>query len=392
MFIIKSLLDTDLYKITMMQAVYDLFPNVKVRYKFKCRNEGIDFKPFIDKINSEIDYLCSLSFTTDELNYLAKMESRHGTRIFKPMFLNFLKDFNLPRNSIIASIDEDGELSIKTKGTWLSTILFEVPVLAIVNECYFSQFKKEDAFIEGRKRVDEKVKFLKLNPGFSFAEFGTRRRFSSEWHSEALELFVAKAGESLAGTSNVLMAKEFGLTPIGTMAHEWLQAGQGLTNLRDSVMYMIEAWTKVYRGDLGIALTDVISSRIFFEDFDLMHSKLFDGVRHDSGDPYKYGRMVIDHYRKFSIDAWTKTIVFSDGLDIRKGIDLWRTFTMPKIIKSSYGIGTNITNDLGIPALNIVMKMVECNGQPVAKISDTPGKGMCEDDHYIEYLKVVFGI
>lgn len=386
--VIESLLDTDLYKFFMMQAVWKKFPDTHVKFKFKCRNKGIDFREFYSRINKEIDHLCTLKFQPDEMEYLLNLKSVHGTNLFGRGFVEFLSLFKMNRGHIRTSIDEDGELNIEIEGPWLMTILFEVPVLAIVNEVYFSQYGTVGE--KGHENLEEMIALLLSEPLFSFSEFGTRRRYSRVWQEWVLRRIMDKAPGSLVGTSNVYFAWNLGLTPIGTMAHEWLQAGQALARLRDSVTYMLDAWMDVYRGDLGIALTDVISSKVFFEDFDLLYSKLFDGVRHDSGDPVDYGYMAIEHYEGLSIDPRSKTVVFSDGLTIASAIDLFREFLGK--IKTGYGIGTSVTNNVGVDALNIVIKMTFCNGQPVAKISDSPGKGMCEDDIYVNTLRRTYGL
>jgi len=400
--IIESLLDTDTYKFFMMKVVWKKFPTAHVKFKFKCRNDGIDFRPFIDRINEEIDNLCKLRFKKDELDYLKSMKSRYGTYLFNDGFIDFLRTFNLERKHINVSVDETGEMHIYIEGPWLQAILFEVPVLAIVNEVYFSQHGEVEEIFrpgsslktvgpKGHYYVEEMICQLESEPDFMFSEFGTRRRYSREWQEYVLRRINEIVPGSLAGTSNVYFAWKLGLTPIGTMAHEFLQAGQALApSLRESVTYMLDAWLDVYRGDLGIALTDVISSKVFFDDFDLLYSKVFDGVRHDSGDPINYGYMAINHYKKFGIDPRTKTVVFSDGLTIRSAIDLFHKFRNE--IGVGFGIGTSITNNVGIDALQIVIKMVECNYFPVAKISDTPSKGMCEDPQFVKKLKHVYGL
>ena len=403
--IIKSLLDTDLYKLSMAFAVWMLFPDVRVKYKFKCRNKGIDFSPFLGRINNAIDALCKLQFKPKELDYLLDIESSNGVQIFSQRFIDYLRHFKLNRKNIKVHLDKMGELQIEIEGSWLNTILFETPVLAIVNEIYFSQYGEMselecqrkvgdhyediwDAGIEGNKRLEEKMELLETVPDFYFSDFGTRRRYSFDWQEYVLKRLF-KTG-CLNGTSNVYFAMQMGIQPIGTMAHEWLQVGQALGPLRQSVTYMLVAWLKAHGGNLAIALTDVISSRTFFDDLSLVHTKVFDGVRHDSGDPVDYGYMAIDHYKKFNIDPMSKAVVFSDGLTIASAIGLHKEFLGK--IKTGFGIGTSITNDVGHPALNIVLKVIEVNGQPVAKISDSPGKGMCEDPEYVRTLKRIYGL
>lgn len=385
--IIESLLDTDLYKFTMMQCVLHQFPGASVEYRFRCRNEGVDLRPYIDEIKAEVDHLCTLRFKDDELEYLRSL------RFIKDDFVEFLSLFQLKRKYIDIS-EKDGQLAIAIKGPWLHTILFEIPVLAIVNETYFKHIAANLDKTEGRKRLDAKIQMIENEPDrslISISDFGTRRRFSRQWQKEVLEILKARLPHEFAGTSNVLYAKELNLIPMGTMAHEYLQACQALgPRLRDSQTFAFEMWAKEYRGDLGIALTDVYGIEPFLKDFDMYFCKLFDGVRQDSGDPESWGERMIEHYKANRCDPRTKTFIFSDSLTFERLIKLFRRFKGR--VKLGFGVGTNLTNDLGPEPLNIVIKMVRANGQPVAKISDTPGKSLCDDPSYLAYLKQVFGM
>ena len=198
-------------------------------------------------------------------------------------------------------------------------------------------------------------------------------------------------GARLVGTSNVLFAMQQDMTPLGTMAHEYLQACQAVgPRLRDSQTFAFNTWAREYRGDLGIALSDVCGMDAFLRDFDLFFCKLFDGVRHDSADPFEWGEKLIAHYRRMRIDPLTKTMVFSDSLDVPLAISLFEYFRGRAL--TAFGIGTNLTNDLGYEALQIVIKMTRCNGQPVAKISDEPSKTMDYDPSYVAYLREVFQV
>lgn len=385
--IIESLLDTDLYKFTMMQCVLHQFPGADVEYRFRCRNAGVDLTTYMDEINAQIDHLCTLRFTDDELDYLGNL------RFIKHDFVDFLSLFQLKRK-YIKVFSDNGELNIQIKGPWLHTILFEIPVLAIVNETYFRHVAAGIDRAEGRRRLQAKIEMIKNEPDtdlISLSDFGTRRRFSREWQKEVLETLKRELPVQFAGTSNVMYAKELGLLPIGTMAHEYLQACQALgPRLRDSQTYAFEMWAKEYRGDLGIALTDVYGIEPFIKDFDMYFCKLFDGVRQDSGDPFAWGERMIEHYRANRCDPATKTFIFSDSLTFPRLLELFRRFK--KRVRIGFGVGTNLMNDLGPEPLNIVIKMVRANGQPVAKISDTPGKSLCDDESYLAYLKQVFGI
>ena len=393
--IITSLLDTDLYKFTMMQVVLHQFPGAEVEYKFKCRNAGApgvgDLSFYVHEIREEIRGLCSLQFQDAELAYLKAM------RFIKSDFVDFLGIFRLNEKYVSVKALPSGEIEVLIKGPWLHTILFEIPVLAIINEVYFRNTQKQPDLTEGRKRLETKIGQLQVRSlaELKIADYGTRRRFSKAWHEEVLRTLVTRLGTGaegqLAGTSNVLFAMKPGLIPLGTMAHEYLQACQALgPRLRDSQVFGFEMWAKEYRGDLGIALSDVYGMSAFLRDFDLYFCKLFDGARHDSGDPFQWGERMIGHYVENRVDPKTKTLIFSDALTVPRTIELYRQFRGR--CQLAFGIGTNLTNDLGYEPLQIVIKMVRCNGQPVAKLSDTPSKNMCDDEKYLAYLRQVFDV
>ena len=385
--IIQSLLDTDLYKFTMMQVVLHHFPAAQVEYRYRCRTPGVNLRPYLNEIREEIGALCRLQFTADELAYLGSL------RFIKSDFIDFLGLFHLPGKCIaVTEGQRDGEIDITVRGPWLHTILFEIPVLAIVNEVYFRNVCKNPGWAEGRERLQHKMALVLDAPDlreFRVAEYGTRRRFSHAWHEEVILTMKAQMGEHFAGTSNVCFAMKHGVLPLGTMAHEYLQACQALgPRLRDSQVFALETWAKEYRGDLGIALSDVYGLEAFLRDFDMYFCKLFDGARHDSGDPFEWGERMIAHYDSNRVDPRTKTLIFSDALTFPRAIELTRRFAGR--CKTAFGIGTNLTNDLGHEPLQIVMKMVRCNGQPVAKVSDAPEKTMCDDKAYLAYLRQVF--
>jgi len=388
--IIESLLDTDLYKFSMMQVVLHHYPAAQVEYRFKCRNPGIDMVPCIEEIRAGLDALCRLRFTEDELDYVRQM------RFIKSDFVDFLGLFQLNAKYVTIAPAEagNGEIEIRIKGPWLHTILFEVPLLAIVNEVYFRRTQPDHDLAEGRRRLQAKIALLRDTPDYEqcrIADYGTRRRFSRTWHEEVLIALRDGLGKQLAGTSNVWYARKLGLTPLGTLAHEYLQAHQALgPRLRDSQVAALEAWAKEYRGDLGIALSDVYGLEAFLRDFDMYFCKLFDGARHDSGDPFDWGERMLAHYRANRVDPRSKVLVFSDGLDIPKVMQLYEHFRGRCLL--AFGVGTNLSNDTGPEPLNIVIKMIRCNGQPVAKLSDSPGKNMCEDAAYVAYLRQVFQI
>jgi nicotinate phosphoribosyltransferase len=395
--IITSLLDTDLYKFTMMQVVLHHFPGAQVEYRFKCRTPDIPLVTIIESIREEITQLCTLRFRPRELEYLRSL------RFIKSDFVDFLALFQLNAKYVTLEpvlVDDlnsgarEGELELVVRGPWLHTILFEIPLLAIINELWFQHTQRLPDYEEGRDRLTAKIGLITQDPELAemrVADYGTRRRFSRLWQDEVLLTLRSTLGKHFAGTSNVFYAMKHGLLPLGTMAHEYLQACQALgPRLRDSQIFGFETWAREYRGDLGIALSDVYGLDAFLRDFDLYFCKLFDGARHDSGDPFDWGDRLLRHYEKNRIDPKTKTMIFSDGLTVPLAIQLFRRFGQRS--RMSFGIGTNLTNDLGYQPLQIVLKMVRCNGQPVAKLSDAPEKTMCDDPAYLNYLRQVFEI
>ncbi len=393
--IIGSLLDTDLYKFTMWQAMLHRHPENRAVYRFVCRNQPqFPLARLAEQVSAELDALCQLSFREDELDYLA------GLRFMKSDFIDFLRIFHLQRDFIHVSTQGD-RLEIEARGPQVHVMGFEIYVLAIVNELYFRQFDQADAIAEGRRRLNQKVRRLHSlaeDPGwlrrrhpFEFFDFGVRRRFSGAWQSELLQTLKHEVPQYFKGTSNVKLARELGLVPIGTMAHEYLQSYQAQrVRLRDFQKAALEDWVQEYRGDLGVALTDVVGMDAFLADFDLYFAKLFDGLRHDSGDPFVWGEKALQHYAELRIDPHSKRLVFSDGLDLDRALAIYDHFC--ERIQLGFGIGTHLTNDVGLEPLNIVMKLVHCNDQPVAKLSDTPGKAMHVDETFLAYLRQVFRV
>lgn len=385
--IIRSLLETDMYKFSMGQAIYHQFSDYKTTWTFKCRNKNVHFtKEMVEEIKDQIKHYCTLRFKEDELKYLANIKWIKGSyvdflRLWSPRY----KDFEITTNA------ECG-LFIETRGTWLNTSMYEIPVLTIVNEVYFRMAHNYDELIKSfERKLNEKIKWLADGKYYisTFSEFGLRRRLSAE----AQEMAVKKLAETklcsstFIGTSNVYLAYKYGLIPTGTMAHEWIMCvGQGnhKHNPAYSNWYALDAWVKEYGILNGTALTDTITTDCFLKDFQLTYATLFSGVRHDSGDPYEWGDKMIAHYNELGIDSTTKTLLFSDSLDFERADKLFRYFNGRA--KVAFGIGTYISNDTDVEPLNIVMKTTFCNGGDVAKISDTPGKGMCKNEDYVNYL------
>ncbi len=393
MSIIKSLLDTDLYKFTMMQTALHQFSTSTVEYSFKCRNSANWTAEILEEINAEVDNFCTLRFTVEELDYLKTIP------FMQKDFIDFLELYQPNRKHIHLWIDDDGELQVSVKGPWYLTLPFEVPILAIINQIYFEKTyhiiynpsNDNNPIVQsGLNRLNTKFEEA-LASGLPFSDFGTRRRFSFLWQGTILNKL--KDLPHFTGTSNVYFAMKYNLTPIGTMAHEFIMAGAGQNDvpLIKSQQKMLQSWVNEYRGDLGIAISDTYGIDAFLNDFDLYFAKLYDGVRHDSGEPIDWAWKIINHYKKLDIDPKTKTLIFSDDLTITKATNIKNQ--LGPYIKVAFGIGTHLTNDLeGITPLQIVMKIISCNERPVAKLSDSPGKGMCKDEKFLTYLKNVFKI
>lgn len=386
--IITSLLETDLYKFSMGQAIYHQFSDYKTTWTFKCRNTDVKFTPeMVEEIKEQIHMYCRLRFTEEELEYLDSIKWFKGSyvdflRLWKPRFA----DFDI-------STDAECGLSIEVAGTWLNTSMYEIPTLAIVNEVYFRMAYDYDELLTSfKEKLEEKVGWLSNNKYdiSLFSEFGLRRRLSGEAQELAVQtLAKTDLGKSkFVGTSNVYLAKKYGVTPVGTMAHEWIMCvGQGnhKHNPAYSNWYALDAWVKEYGVLNGTALTDAITTDCFLKDFQLTYATLFSGVRHDSGDPIEWGEKMIAHYNELGIEADRKTLLFSDSLDFERADKIYSHFK--DRIKVAFGIGTYIANDTKVEPLNIVMKTTMCNGMDVAKISDVTGKGMCKNPDYVHYLK-----
>jgi nicotinate phosphoribosyltransferase len=388
--IVRSLLETDLYKFTMWQALLHRHPASQAEYAFVCRNKpAYPLAELKGDVERELDHLCSLSFLPDEIAYMRNL------RFIKGDFADFLTVFRFQRHFI--SVQAEGEtLTIRVTGPQVHVMGFEIYVLYIVNELYFRRFDQAGAIAEGRRRLAGKIGLLhglaneapERHP-FELSDFGLRRRFSAAWQDEVVATLARETPMYFKGTSNVYLAMKYQLVPIGTMAHEYMQSFQSFgVRLRDFQKAALEDWVQEYRGDLGTALTDVVGMDAFLADFDLYFAKLFDGLRHDSGDPVEWGEKALAHYARLRIDAHTRRLVFSDGLDLPKAFALYRHFAGRTM--TGFGIGTNLTNDMGIEPLNIVMKLMSCNGQPVAKLSDSPGKTLCTDETFLAYLRQVF--
>ena len=381
--IIVSLLDTDLYKFNMDQVIFHKHTDLSGEYYFRCRNTDVTFtKEMFDEINAQIDHLCTLTFTKAELDYLRSI------RFIKNDYVEFLRLWRPIRDYVETRLGVSGHLHIAVRGPLFSAMQFEIYLLEIVNEVYF-RMKYDYAAL--RASAEEKLnqKIADFQAGkytFQFAECGCRRRLSREWQDVVVRRLSQETGACI-GTSNVYLAMKYGIKPIGTYAHEYVQMFQGIDAipLAYTNHYALQDWYDEYRGDNGTALTDTITTDLFLLDFDRSMVNNFTGVRHDSGDPFIWGDKIIAHYEKYGADPRTKQLLFSDSLDFDRAQALYDYFH--DRAKVAFGIGTFCSNDTCVKPLNIVIKLQTVNGRAVAKLSDTPGKAMCRDDDFLEYLR-----
>jgi nicotinate phosphoribosyltransferase len=366
-----SILDNDFYKFTMQQGVIKLFPGAKARYQFINRGKH-SFPPgFADALRVAVDSLSELRLTTDEKDFL-----RITCPYLDPVYLDFLSGYCYNPNEV-QIIQQGDQLQVNIEGLWYRTILWEVPIMALICELYYALTQSQRVDDEAvTARTQQKIN-LYARLGVKVAEFGTRRRHSYPVHQLVVEALKPYAPETFVGTSNVHLAMQYQTKPIGTHAHEWFMFHAAQYGYKMANGMGLANWVQVYRGDLGIALSDTYITPVFFRQFDKMYSKLFDGVRHDSGDPLLFADRVITHYERLGINPTTKTIIFSDALNYDKVAHI-AEYCQGRI-GMSFGIGTNLTNDVGPDALNIVIKLTEAYPQdaewtPVVKLSDEQGK------------------
>lgn len=380
--IVKSLLDTDLYKFNMNQVMFHKHTDLIGEYDFKCRNEDVTFtKEMLDEINEQIDYLCTLKFTKVELDYLRSI------RFIKDDYVEFLRLWHPLRDYVKTSLSEDGELFINVHGPLFSAMQFEIYLLEIVNEVYFRfTYDYEELLKSAEERLNQKIEDFKNGKyNFKFAEFGCRRRLSRKWQDTVVKRFNETG--YCVGTSNVYLAMKHNIKPIGTYAHEFVQMYQGISKipLAYTNYYAMKDWFNEYNGDNGTALTDTLTTDLFLLDFDYLQASTYSGLRHDSGDPFIWGDKILAHYKKLGIDPKNKTLLFSDSLDFDKAEQIYQYFKGK--CKVTFGIGTYCSNDTFATPLNIVIKLQYVNGKPVAKLSDVEGKTMCKDEVYLSHLK-----
>ena len=381
--IIRSLLDTDLYKFNMDQVIFHKHTDLCGEYHFKCRNANVRFTPeMVREIDEQIDALCTLRFRKDELGYL------RSSRFIENDYVEFLRLWRPIREYVTVTLNDAGELSVVVNGPLFSAMQFEIYLLEIINEVYFRMTYDYDKLLKSaEERLDEKIRAFQTGKyTFKFAEFGCRRRLSREWQDVVVRRLAQETGHCV-GTSNVYLAMKYDLTPIGTYAHEFVQMYQGIDSipLAFTNHYAMQDWYDEYDGDNGTALTDTVTTDLFLLDFNRSMVNNYSGVRHDSGDPYEWGEKIIAHYEKYGVDPRTKQLLFSDSLDFDRAQGLYEYFKDRS--KVSFGIGTFCSNDTFAEPLNIVIKLQYVNDRPVAKLSDTPDKAMCSDAEYLEYLK-----
>lgn len=381
---ISSIIDNDFYKFTMQNAVVKLFPRAKAKYKFINRGNNKFPDGFDKELRKLVNEMAFLKLNADEENFI-----KEKCYYLDPTYIDFLKGYRYNPKEVTIK-QKNGVLDVAIKGYWYRTILWEVPLLALISELYF---KKTNPKTYSKEKIAEiarnkAIKYQKLNA--KVADFGTRRRFSFFNHDLIIKTLSEFSSIVFTGTSNLFLAKKYNVSPIGTHAHEWFMFHSAKYGYKLANKLALENWVKVYRGDLGIALSDTFTSEIFFKAFDTKFAKLFDGVRHDSGDPLIFTNKTIEHYKKLNIDPLSKTIIFSDSLNPDM-VEKISNYCSGKI-KISFGIGTNFTNDVGVKPLNIVIKMSEAKpeGQEwiqTVKLSDTHGKytgdkkmiGLCKE-------------
>lgn len=371
--IIQSLLWTDLYKLTMGQGVFHNYHEVWAAYELINRGNHQFPEGFGEKLREQVEMMSNLALSASDRKFLENKSS-----YFKKDYLDWFENYRFDPEEV--DIEQTGsDLNVGIKGPWYRTIFWEVPLMTTISELYFSETgqKPDDQYIE---RALEKGKILKEH-GIIFVDFGTRRAFSTKVHDEVLEALIKSAGLMgeggvLLGTSNVALAKKYDIKPIGTYAHEWVMGHAALFGSKMANEKAMEVWQKEFSGQLGIALSDTYTTKAFLESFKYPFAKLFDGTRQDSGIPIEYAQVMLDHYAKLGIDVLTKSVVFSDGLDVKKVLEI-HEFCKGKI-KDLYGIGTNLTNDVGVDPLNFVIKLFGIKNEglwiPVAKLSDDKGK------------------
>ena len=371
--VIKTILDTDLYKFTTSYAYIKLFPYAIGTFTFTDRDETEYTEGFLAALKSEIANLNMVALTPGELTYMAT-----HCRFVPRVYWEWLSSFRFDPDKIKVNLDEQKHLHIEVTDFLYKATLYEVPLLAIVSEIknqFLNRIPDEQQLLD---RLSEKVNLSNMHH-FPFSEFGTRRRFSFDVQ-ETVVSYLRKHAAYCTGTSNCHLAMKYAMRPMGTHPHEWFMFHGAQYGYKSANYMALENWVNVYDGDLGTALADTYTSDSFLNNFSRKQAKLFDGVRCDSGDEYNFVDRLIARYQELGVDPSTKTIIFSNALDFKKALSIY-TYCQGKI-RCSFGIGTNLTNDTGYSPSNIVMKLSRCKmnnhqeWRECVKLSDDLGKHM----------------
>ncbi len=386
--IIHSIIDNDLYKFTMQHAVMELYPYAKVKYQFINRGKTKFPSGFAKLLRKHIDQLADLKLTPDEKEFF-----QQKCYYLPPTYFDYLAGYRYDPSEVKVWQD-GGDLFVEIEGYWYRTILWEVPLMALISELYFKQINAQTWHVEKIEQVVKQKADFYNNLGIRYADFGTRRRYSLENHDRVVRILSTYGKPAFVGTSNVYLAFKYNLTPIGTQAHEWFMFHAAKYGFNMANEIALENWAAIFNGSLGIALADTFTSKVFFRAFNMKLAKLFDGVRQDSGDPIKFTKMAIEHYQKLRINPLTKTIIFSDSLNPERVKEIVE-YARGKI-GISFGIGTNLTNDVGVEPLNIVIKMIAAKPKDrgwinTVKLSDDRGK-YTGDPKMIEIAKVILDV
>jgi len=371
--IINSILDTDTYKTSMQNAALQLYPDSIAEYRFKNRGPQRFNKEFLKELQNQINLMSNLKLQDDEYSWL-----KENIDYFPPQYLEYLKNYRYNPSQVSINLTEDNNLDLRIKGLWRDNILWEVPVMSLISELYFLIIDKNWSYEGQEENATEKIKELSKN-NCVFADFGSRRRRSFRNQDLVLRQFKKYENNfkdsSFCGTSNMFFAKKYGWKAIGSIAHEQICATQALKSINHCNHYAMEDWLKIYPNYDSAILTDTITTPMFLKDFNKQFAIRFNAVRHDSGSEFMFIEKMIKHYRKLGIDSMSKTIIFSDGLDINRAISIKKY--CEGMIKCSFGIGTFLTGHgfgENSPALNMVIKLWGINDFPVVKLSDNKGK------------------
>jgi len=370
---LTSFLDTDLYKFTQQQAAWSLYSDAEAEYRFINRNPERDkfTTAFVDALRCDIEAMAGLAVQPSEGDYLRALP------FFQWGYHKYLSDYRFDPTQVMVGLDRRNQLQLIVRGPWHQTILWEVPLMALISERYCARYAPVDltSLVANLRRKAEIMEAC----GAKYNDYGTRRRRASIIQDLVVQTLSQYPG--FQGTSNVALALRHNVPSVGTEAHEWFQAHSVLCGLRHANRYALQAWRDEYGPDLAIALTDTFGTQAFLGDFDDYLANLFDGVRQDSGDPKRFVDEIVAHYRGLGIDPLSKTIVFSNALRADVDVPVLQAYCQGKI-NCSFGIGTNLTNDFGpeSPALNMVIKLTKLNGIPVVKLSDDRSKECGDSD------------